>query len=78
MEGVSERNGMGNIMRAVYMPEASFGSCVNVGKCGQVDVDLANGLCVFCWDRGSSLPHDRLNTLSPYQTSTSHSYEHPS
>lgn len=74
MEMGSERDGSGKIMRAVYMPEVSFGTCMNVGKCGQVDVDLANGLCVFCWDRSPSLAHNRLNTLSPHQTSTSHSY----
>ena len=74
MERASKLNGMRNIVKAVYMPEASVGTCRNIGKCGQVNVDLANGLCVFCWDRGPYLPQNRRNTSSTHQTSTSHSY----
>ena len=51
MERPSKWNGLRNIEEAVYMPEASVGTCTNVGNCGQVDIDLANGLCVFCWDK---------------------------
>ena len=41
-----------NIGEAVYLPEASVGTCKNVRNCRQFNVDLANGHCVLCWDRG--------------------------
>ena len=40
------------IGEAVYFPEASIGTCRNARNCKQVNVDLANGHCVSCWDRG--------------------------
>ena len=33
------------------MPEESIGKCRNFNKCFQNNVELANGLCVRCWDK---------------------------
>jgi len=53
MEHNSKWNkGSSSIGEAVYMPEVSVGTCKNVKNCRQFNVDLANGHCVFCWDRG--------------------------
>ena len=34
----------------VHMPVVTIGHCKNVRSCKQWNVDLANGLCVRCWD----------------------------
>ena len=60
MERASKWNGMSNIGEAVHMPEASVGTCTNVGNCGQVDIDLANGLCIFCWDKRKPTKNQQL------------------
>ena len=41
-----------NLGEPVYLPEASIGECSNSRNCRQFNVDLANGHCVLCWDRG--------------------------
>jgi len=35
----------------VNLPVASVGVCRNARRCKQYCADLANGLCVICWDR---------------------------
>ena len=35
----------------VLLPPESFGACNNWRKCGNVVVQLGNGLCVDCWDK---------------------------
>jgi hypothetical protein len=52
MERDSKWNQLINIGEAVYLPKATIGTCINVRNCGQFNVDLANGHCVLCWDRG--------------------------
>tara|TARA_Y100000310_G_scaffold29431_1_gene27912 strand:+ start:2457 stop:2621 length:165 start_codon:yes stop_codon:yes gene_type:complete len=37
---------------AVQMPVATVGECRLSATCHQYDVDLADGLCVWHWDRG--------------------------
>tara|TARA_Y100000310_G_scaffold162787_1_gene162734 strand:+ start:879 stop:1187 length:309 start_codon:yes stop_codon:yes gene_type:complete len=36
------------------LPEESIGKCINHHKCFQDNVELANGLCVGCWDKAVS------------------------
>jgi hypothetical protein len=36
----------------VILPEATIGHCRNSRQCKQFNVELANGYCVKCWDRG--------------------------
>jgi len=34
------------------IPDVSFGTCINYINCKNNNVDLAEGLCVRCWDIG--------------------------
>ena len=36
----------------VRLPVATMGHCRNYGKCRQFNVELANGYCITCWDKG--------------------------
>ena len=38
--------------KARKMHEVSYGKCINFKKCGNID-DLADGLCLICWDKTS-------------------------
>jgi len=38
----------------VILPIASIGACHNVTLCMEWNVDLADGWCVKCWDRGKN------------------------
>ena len=35
----------------VALPISSVGTCMRSYKCGNVDVELGNGLCMKCWDK---------------------------
>ena len=37
---------------AVRLPEESYGACQNWRKCKQMEVQLGNGFCQKCYDRG--------------------------
>ena len=37
------------------MPGVSYGVCKNAKNCGHWRVDLGDGYCVQCWDRGTDL-----------------------
>ena len=41
-----------DIFEAVLLPEATIGHCKNHVKCRQFNIDLANGYCTLCWDKG--------------------------
>ena len=41
-------------LNPVELPSQSFGSCFNNRKCGNINVDLADGFCVKCWDVGKN------------------------
>lgn len=40
--------------KTAYIPENTFGECTNVRNCKSFNVDLADGLCVTCWDKGTN------------------------
>ena len=44
-------------LNPVELPSQSIGSCFNSRKCGNIDVDLADGYCVKCWDVGKNKKH---------------------
>ena len=41
-----------HLLQEAELPHASFGTCFYAAKCGSWDVDLGNGLCGKCWDKG--------------------------
>ncbi len=36
----------------IALPDSSIGDCKNWSSCGQRQVELGNGYCVSCYDRG--------------------------
>lgn len=46
----------------VRLPEATEGHCRNYIKCQQFNVQLANGYCVECWDKGLDTAKARMET----------------
>jgi len=71
----SERNRWNqDIFEAVLMPEATVGHCRNHVRCRQFNVDLANGYCTLCWDKGQNTREakaearvlKKANTPAPY------------
>jgi len=45
---------------AVVMPESTTGHCRNYIKCKQFNVELANGYCIICWDKGLDTAEARM------------------
>ena len=41
-----------NNYEEIKFPVVSFGACKNIRNCKAYDVDLADGWCVNCWDKG--------------------------
>lgn len=41
-----------DLIKEVFLPNATFGHCRNYNKCRNFNVELANGYCITCWDRG--------------------------
>ena len=39
--------------KTTSLPKATIGECFNSERCKNFYVDLADGLCVKCWDRQS-------------------------
>jgi len=38
--------------RDTPVPEHTVGNCVRWEKCKSFNIDLGNGYCVKCWDKG--------------------------
>ena len=51
-------------LNPVELPSQSFGSCFNNRKCGNINVDLADGFCVKCWDVGKNKKYNTEVHLS--------------
>jgi len=39
--------------RDIFPEVISIGNCVNIRNCRSTNVDLADGWCVNCWDKGA-------------------------
>jgi len=48
---------------AVVLPKESFGDCSRSHKCGNVGVELGNGICMSCWDRGLERGHTKQEAV---------------
>jgi len=46
MHGILEK------LEKVRPPNISFGDCRNSTRCSQKRVNLGNGYCIICWDKG--------------------------
>lgn len=40
-------------LKEVFPDTISVGNCVNIRNCKSTNVDLADGWCVKCWDKGN-------------------------
>jgi hypothetical protein len=49
---IRDHGSLDSTLENVRKPNGSFGECRNYRICRRVRVDLANGYCVRCWDRG--------------------------
>ena len=39
-------------VKRLNMPSEKLGSCKNAARCGNYMVNLGNGYCITCWDKG--------------------------
>jgi len=53
-------------IKYVNLPIVSFGKCEYWYRCGNVAVELGNGLCVACWDR--ELETSSQKTIQPKES----------
>ena len=44
----------------VRLPQSTVGLCKNYGKCRSFDIELGNGYCVSCWDKGFDTQKTKL------------------
>ena len=48
------------VLDKVELPLETSGVCIRWKRCGNTEVDLADGYCVDCWDKGFDIHRNRL------------------